>query len=58
MNKFILNNFSHFSLLIISNSVETVAGRAIGFALEQPLHVVTLACSASRIEYNNQPNSK
>ncbi|MDR1478191.1 MAG: hypothetical protein LBJ00_04550 [Planctomycetaceae bacterium] len=23
----------------------TVAGRAIGFALEQPLHVVTLACS-------------
>jgi hypothetical protein len=27
----------------------TVAGRAIGFALEQPLHVVTLACSASGI---------
>jgi hypothetical protein len=27
----------------------TVAGRAIGFALEQPLHVVALACSASRI---------
>ncbi|MDR1479357.1 MAG: transposase [Planctomycetaceae bacterium] len=25
----------------------TVAGRAIGFALEQPLHVVTLTCSAS-----------
>jgi type II restriction enzyme len=24
----------------------TVAGRAVGFALEQPLHVVTLACSA------------
>jgi hypothetical protein len=23
----------------------TVAGRAIGFALEQPLHVVALACS-------------
>jgi hypothetical protein len=27
----------------------TVAGKAIGFALEQPLHVVALACSASRI---------
>ncbi|MDR1477625.1 MAG: hypothetical protein LBJ00_01650 [Planctomycetaceae bacterium] len=27
----------------------TVAGKAIGFALEQPLHVVTLACSASGI---------
>ncbi|MDR1480476.1 MAG: hypothetical protein LBJ00_16205 [Planctomycetaceae bacterium] len=27
----------------------TVAGRAIGFAREQPLHVVTRACSASRI---------
>jgi hypothetical protein len=27
----------------------TVAGRAIGFALEQPLHVVALACSASGI---------
>ncbi|MDR1480772.1 MAG: hypothetical protein LBJ00_17745 [Planctomycetaceae bacterium] len=27
----------------------TVAGRAIGFALEQPLHVVALACSASEI---------
>ncbi|MDR1480472.1 MAG: hypothetical protein LBJ00_16185 [Planctomycetaceae bacterium] len=27
-------------------SFYTVAGRAIGFALEQPLHVVALACSA------------
>jgi hypothetical protein len=27
----------------------TVAGRAIGFALEQPLHVVALAYSASGI---------
>jgi exosortase/archaeosortase len=27
----------------------TVAGRAIGFALEQPLHVVTLTCSATWI---------
>jgi hypothetical protein len=27
----------------------TVAGKAIGFALEQPLHVVTLACPASGI---------
>ncbi|MDR1479746.1 MAG: hypothetical protein LBJ00_12505 [Planctomycetaceae bacterium] len=27
----------------------TVAVRAIGFALEQPLHVVALACSASGI---------
>ncbi|MDR1479644.1 MAG: hypothetical protein LBJ00_11960 [Planctomycetaceae bacterium] len=27
----------------------TVAGRAIGFALEQPLHVVALACPASGI---------
>jgi hypothetical protein len=24
----------------------TIAGRAIGFTLEQPLHVVALACSA------------
>jgi hypothetical protein len=35
--------------------VYTVAGKAIGFALEQPLHVVTLACPASgilkRLEY-------
>ncbi|MDR1480316.1 MAG: hypothetical protein LBJ00_15380 [Planctomycetaceae bacterium] len=36
---------------IISNSVDfyTVAGKAIGFAPEQPLHVVALACSASGI---------
>ncbi|MDR1479542.1 MAG: hypothetical protein LBJ00_11440 [Planctomycetaceae bacterium] len=27
----------------------TVAGKAIGFALEQPLHVIALACSASGI---------
>ncbi|MDR1478311.1 MAG: hypothetical protein LBJ00_05150 [Planctomycetaceae bacterium] len=27
----------------------TVAGKAIGFALEQPLRVVALACSASGI---------
>jgi hypothetical protein len=27
----------------------TVVGKAIGFALEQPLHVVALACSASGI---------
>jgi hypothetical protein len=27
----------------------TVAGKAIGFALEQPLHVVALAGSALRI---------
>ncbi|MDR1479153.1 MAG: hypothetical protein LBJ00_09440 [Planctomycetaceae bacterium] len=27
----------------------TAAGKAMGFALEQPLHVVTLACSASGI---------
>jgi hypothetical protein len=27
----------------------TVAGKAIGFAFEQPLHVVALACSASGI---------
>ncbi|MDR1480202.1 MAG: hypothetical protein LBJ00_14800 [Planctomycetaceae bacterium] len=36
--------------------VYTVAGKAIGFAPEQPLHVVALACPASRIlkqlEYN------
>ncbi|MDR1480479.1 MAG: hypothetical protein LBJ00_16220, partial [Planctomycetaceae bacterium] len=29
--------------------IYTVAGKAIDFALEQPLHVVTLACSASGI---------
>jgi hypothetical protein len=33
----------------MSSAVYTVAGRAIGFALEQPLHVVALACSASGI---------
>jgi hypothetical protein len=33
----------------LKNNFYTVAGRAIGFALEQPLHVVTLACSASGI---------
>ncbi|MDR1479458.1 MAG: hypothetical protein LBJ00_11020 [Planctomycetaceae bacterium] len=27
----------------------TVAGKTIGFALEQPLHVVALACPASGI---------
>ncbi|MDR1478366.1 MAG: hypothetical protein LBJ00_05435 [Planctomycetaceae bacterium] len=27
----------------------TVAGKAIGFTLKQPLHVVTLACPASEI---------
>jgi hypothetical protein len=36
--------------------VYTVAGRAIGFALEQPLHVVALAYPASgiskQLEYN------
>jgi hypothetical protein len=34
----------------------TVAGRAIGFALEQPLHVVAFVCSAlgisKQLEYN------
>ncbi|MDR1290587.1 MAG: hypothetical protein LBK06_05240 [Planctomycetaceae bacterium] len=30
-------------------SVYTEAGKAIGFALEQPLHVVALPCSALRI---------
>ncbi|MDR1479059.1 MAG: hypothetical protein LBJ00_08960 [Planctomycetaceae bacterium] len=29
--------------------IYTVAGRAIGFALEQPCRVVALACSASGI---------
>ncbi|MDR1477544.1 MAG: hypothetical protein LBJ00_01225 [Planctomycetaceae bacterium] len=37
----------------------TVAVRAIGFALEQPLPVVALACSVSRIskqpEYISKP---
>ncbi|MDR1477390.1 MAG: hypothetical protein LBJ00_00430 [Planctomycetaceae bacterium] len=40
------------------NDHYTVAGRAVGFALEQPLHVVALACSASgilkQLEYNVQ----
>ncbi|MDR1477841.1 MAG: hypothetical protein LBJ00_02755 [Planctomycetaceae bacterium] len=30
-------------------SCYTVAGKAIGFAFEQPLHVVTLTCPASGI---------
>jgi hypothetical protein len=30
-------------------TVYTVAGKAVGFAHEQPLHVVTLACPAFRI---------
>jgi hypothetical protein len=41
----------------IRRNIHTVAGRAIGFALEQPLHVVALACPASEIlkqlGYNN-----
>jgi hypothetical protein len=36
----------------------TVAGRAIGFALEQPLHVVVLSCSVivklKQLEYSTQ----
>jgi hypothetical protein len=40
-----------------SPSRYTVAGRAIGFALERPLHVVAFACSASgiskQLEYMN-----
>jgi hypothetical protein len=31
------------------NSYYTVAGKAVGFAHEQPLHVVALVCSAFRI---------
>jgi RNase H-fold protein (predicted Holliday junction resolvase) len=37
----------------------TEAGKAIGFALEQPLHVVALPCSALRIskrlQHTNMP---
>jgi hypothetical protein len=33
----------------IGFALDTVAGKAIGFAPEQPLHVVALACSASGI---------
>jgi hypothetical protein len=36
-------------LLNIMRMLATVAGRAIGFVLEQPLHVVAFACSASGI---------
>jgi hypothetical protein len=41
----------YFLILRLSrlNQRYTVAGKAIGFALEQPLHVVTLACPASGI---------
>ncbi|MDR1290623.1 MAG: hypothetical protein LBK06_05425 [Planctomycetaceae bacterium] len=34
----------------------TEAGKAIGFALEQPLHVVALPCSALRILKRLQHN--
>ncbi|MDR1479557.1 MAG: hypothetical protein LBJ00_11515 [Planctomycetaceae bacterium] len=34
---------------IVSGNFYTVAGRAIDFALEQPLRVVAFACSASGI---------
>jgi hypothetical protein len=37
------------SFFVVRRIFYTVAGRAIGFALEQPLHVVALACSASGI---------
>jgi hypothetical protein len=30
-------------------TIHTEAGKAIGFALEQPLHVVAMPCSALRI---------
>ncbi|MDR1290634.1 MAG: hypothetical protein LBK06_05485 [Planctomycetaceae bacterium] len=36
----------------------TEAGKAIGFALEQPLHVVALPCSALRILKRLQQNIK
>jgi hypothetical protein len=35
--------------ILATGNFYTVAGKAMGFALEQPLHVVTLACSASGI---------
>jgi hypothetical protein len=38
----------------------TEAGKAIGFALEQPLHVVALPCSAlqilKRLQHNKNPD--
>ncbi|MDR1054034.1 MAG: hypothetical protein LBL39_07635 [Planctomycetaceae bacterium] len=36
-------------VLVHYSSSYTVAGKAVGFAHEQPLHVVALACSALRI---------
>ncbi|MDR1480408.1 MAG: hypothetical protein LBJ00_15850, partial [Planctomycetaceae bacterium] len=33
----------------LTSQTDTVAGKAIGSAPEQPLHVVALACPASRI---------
>jgi formiminotetrahydrofolate cyclodeaminase len=40
------------------NYSDTVAGKAVGFAHEQPLHVVALACSAFRILKRLQQNVK
>jgi hypothetical protein len=46
-------NFDNNSLLPLREAgfrvfdIPSVAGKAIGFAPEQPLHVVALACSAS-----------
>jgi hypothetical protein len=41
----------------LNTQAYTIAGKAIGFALEQPLHVVVLAYSASgilkQLQYNN-----
>ncbi|MDR1478431.1 MAG: hypothetical protein LBJ00_05765 [Planctomycetaceae bacterium] len=38
--------FAMLRLRVQLREFYTVAGRAIGFTLEQPLHVVVLACSA------------
>ncbi|MDR1478102.1 MAG: hypothetical protein LBJ00_04090 [Planctomycetaceae bacterium] len=37
------------SIILLSMTCHTVAGKAIGIAPEQPLHVIALACPASGI---------
>ncbi|MDR1478948.1 MAG: hypothetical protein LBJ00_08395 [Planctomycetaceae bacterium] len=45
-----------YFVLCVMSFEYTVAGRAMGFAIEQPLHVVAFSCSASgilkQLEYN------
>ncbi|MDR1477783.1 MAG: hypothetical protein LBJ00_02450 [Planctomycetaceae bacterium] len=47
--QFILPSYSFSDNEVVSFQNYTASGKAVGFALEQPLRDVTLACSASGI---------